>query len=238
MSGLSGKVVVVAGAAGAAGPPTVAGLAAAGASVVAIDADADKLRPVVEAATDQAEQGAVVVPVVVDLLDEEATRAAAAAVVGEHSQVDGLLHLVGGWRGGTGIVEADLADWAWLADLIVRTLQHTTRAFHDALVDSGGRLAIVSTPQAQSPTAKNASYAAAKAAAEAWTLACAHSFGDSGAAAVIVQVKALLTDAMREAKPTAAFAGYTHVDELAQRLVGLWDVPAAELNGTRLCLTP
>ena len=47
---------------------------------------------------------------------------------------------------------------------------------HDALAASDhGRFVLVSSSQAQSPTATNASYAAAKAAAESWTLALADS---------------------------------------------------------------
>lgn len=253
---LAGKVVLVAGAAGAAGPPTVAALASRGATVVAIDNAADRLEPVVEAARAQAAGGGSVEPLVVDLLDESATREAIGRVPAEHGRIDGLFHLVGGWRGGKGIVESDLADWALLHDLLIRTLQHTSRATHDALVDSGGRLAIVSTTQAQTPNANNASYAAAKAAAEAWTLAVADSFAKaakaeaekaeaagnggsdaSGAAATIVQIKALLTDRMREERPDRKFPGYTHVDDLARELVTLFDVPATELNGTRRSLT-
>ncbi len=238
---LGGKVVVVAGAAGAAGPPLVRRLAAAGATVVAADRSLEHLASVV-AAGDEAAQaagsGGHVVPAQIDLLDEPATRAWADSLVAEHGHVDGLIHLVGGWRGGSGIVESDLADWAWLHDLLVVTLQHSTRAFHDALRDSGGRLAIISTPQAQSPTATNAAYATAKAATEAWTLAVAHSWRDSDAAAVVLQVKALLTDAMREAKPAATVSIYTHVDDVADRIVGLWATPGRDLNGTRIPLYP
>lgn len=237
---LTGRVIVVAGASGAAGPPLVEQLARAGVIVVAAGRSAENLAPVLKAgnAAGSASGQGRVVPAVIDLFDEPAVQEWAHAVVAEHGRVDGLFHLVGGWRGGAGIVESDLADWRWLHDLLIVTLQHTTRAFHDPIRDAGGRLAIVSTPQAQAPTAKNAAYATAKAASEAWTLAVAHSWRDSDAAAVIVQVKALLTDAMREAKPQAKFAGYTHVDELASSLVTLWESPAADLNGTRLCLTP
>lgn len=238
---LSGKVVVVAGATGAAGPPLVARLAAAGAHVVAAGRSAEHLAPVVaaaDAAAAAAGSGGGATPAEIDLLDEAATRAWARALVAEHGRVDGLFHLVGGWRGGTGIVESDPGDWAWLHDMLIVTLQHTSRAFHDALRDSGGRLAIISTPQAQAPTATNAAYATAKAATEAWTLAVAHSWRDSDAAAVIVQVKALLTDAMREAKPEVTFSTYTHVDDIADRLVGLWASPGRDLNGTRISLVP
>jgi len=245
MPDLTGKVVLVAGAAGAAGPPTLAALVAAGAQVVAIDNDAARLDPVVAAVGEAFEPAAAtadvagrVTGVVVDLLDEEATRAAITAVADEHGRIDGLFHLVGGWRGGKGIVESDLADWDVMQNLLVRTLQHTSRACHDALVASGGRLAIVSTPQAQQPGAKNASYAAAKAAAETWALAVADSFGDSGAAVVILQVKALLTDAMKADRPDRRFPGYTHVDDVAAHLVRLWESPADSSNGTRQCLIP
>lgn len=234
---LTGKVVVVAGATGAAGPPLVRRLARAGAVVVAVDREQSALDAVATSATAEA-PGAVVDTAVVDLLDETATWALAADVLDRHGRVDGLAHLVGGWRGGKGIVESDLADWDLLERLLIRTLQQTTRAFHDGLRESGGRLCIVSSVQAQEPTATNASYAAAKAAAEAWTLAVADSFSGSDAAAVILTAKALLTPGMREAKPNATFRGYTDVDDLADAICGLWDVPAAELNGTRRLLVP
>jgi NAD(P)-dependent dehydrogenase (short-subunit alcohol dehydrogenase family) len=231
---LTGLVIVVAGAAGAAGPPLVERLARAGATVVAAGSNRDRIERAVADVISRVPSGRVHAAVV-DLLDEEATREWAALVEREHGRVDGLVHLVGGWRGGVGIVDADLADWNWLQDNLIRTLQHTSRAFHDAIkAGTRGRLVLISSVQASAPTAANASYAAAKAAAEAWTLAVADSFRDSAAAAVILQIKALLTPAMRAAKPDAPFTGFTPVDELADTIHDLWLRPAAELNGQRL----
>jgi len=234
---LAGLVIVVAGATGAAGPPLVERLARAGATVVAAGSNRERIDGVVNGVTSR-RPGLVrgrVVASVVDLLDEQATREWADAVEGQHGRVDGLVHLVGGWRGGAGIVDADLSDWDWLQDRLIRTLQHTSRAFHDAIKASpGGRLVLISSVQASAPSAKSASYAAAKAAAEAWTLAVADSFKDSDAAAVILQITALLTPEMRAAKPDAAFAGYTPVDDLADTIHDLWLAPAANLNGQRL----
>lgn len=229
---LEGLVVVVTGATGAAGPAVVARLAASGAHVVAVGRDQARLDAV---AAGLGEHAGRVSTAVVDLLDEPATRALAAGVASEHGGVDGLVHLVGGWRGGQGIVETDLADYEWLHDQLVRSLQHTSRAFHDALrASSRGRLVIISTTQVDSPDAKNASYAAAKAAAETWTRAVADSFSGSPAAAVILPIKALLTPAMRERKPEAKFSGYTPVADLARTIHDLWLTPADELNGRRL----
>lgn len=234
---LAGRVVVVAGGGSALGQTVAERLGAAGAVVEACDASPQPL----ETLTARVEAvGAEVTTAVVDLMDEAATTAWAQDVVARRGRVDGLLHLVGGWRGGVPLVEADLADWDWLQGRLVRTLQHTSRAFHPALsAGDAGRLVIVSATQASRPTQRNASYAAAKAAAEAWTQAVAHSWKDSeGAAAVVLVVTGLLTPAMRAEKPEASFSSLTHVDDVAGTIAGLWDRPGTELNGERLWLTP
>lgn len=231
---LGGLVIAVAGATGAAGPPLVERLARAGATVVAAGSNRERIERVVADVTSRVPSSRVRADVV-DLLDEQATRGWATGLERQHGRVDGLVHLVGGWRGGEGIVNADLADWDWLQDRLIRTLQHTSRAFHDAIKASPrGRLVLISTSQSRAPSATNASYAAAKAAAEAWTLAVADSFKDSDAAAVILQVTALSTPAMRAARPDATFAGYTPVDQLADTIHDLWLAPASQLNGKRL----
>lgn len=241
---LDGAVVAVAGAGGPAGRATVLRLAAAGATVVGADADASSLAEAVEAAR-RTHGGATVTGDTVDLLDQAATRAWAAKAERDHGRVDGLVHLVGGWRGGKTFADTDLADWDLLEKLLIRTVQHTSLAFHDALLRSDrGRYVLVSAAGASRPTAGNAAYAAAKAAAEAWTLALGDDFrkagGDEGprAAAAILVIKALVHDAMRAERPNAKFAGFTDAGELAEAIAGVWDRPAGEVNGNRLWLTP
>lgn len=232
---LQDAVVVVAGAGGGAGGAVARRLVAAGAIVILADRAPEHVEPL---AAELTAGGGHAYPYAVDLLDEAATAAWAASVVSEFGRVDGLVHLVGGWRGGKSITESDLADWEWLSNLLVRTVQHTSRAFHASLLASpNGRFVLVSAAEASRPTQNNASYAAAKAAAEAWTLAVADSFLDSSAAATVVVVKALVTPAMRAAKPDGKFTGFTDVADLADAIVGVWEKPAAEVNGERLWLT-
>ncbi|GAA1967026.1 SDR family NAD(P)-dependent oxidoreductase [Catenulispora subtropica] len=231
------SVVVVAGAGGGAGGAVVRALTAAGATVIGIDTTTEHA----ERAAAEAVAPGRAVPAVVDLLDVDATRAFAEGVLKEYGRVDGLIHLVGGWRGSKTFGETNLEDWDLLHRLLIQTTQHTSLAFAEPLAASGdGRFVLISATAASAPTAGNAAYGAAKAAAEAWTLALADSFGKDGhgAAAVILVVKALLTDAMREAKPEGKFPGYTHVDDLAAEIVKLWTLPAAEVNGTRVRLAP
>jgi NAD(P)-dependent dehydrogenase (short-subunit alcohol dehydrogenase family) len=174
----------------------------------------------------------------VDLLDEDATRAWCGALVERFGRVDGLLHLVGGWRGGEALHEAPLSDWAFLHDLLIRTVQHTTRAFHDQLVASEhGRFVLVSAKQAQSPTNTNAAYASAKAAAEAWTLALADGFAPGGATANVVVVDAILTPRMREESPGQELPTFTPAEDVAAAIAFLCSDAAAKMNGQRFALT-
>jgi NAD(P)-dependent dehydrogenase (short-subunit alcohol dehydrogenase family) len=175
----------------------------------------------------------------VDLLDEDAARSWCAAIVERFGRVDGLLHLVGGWRGGQPLHEAPLADWDLLHDLLVRTVQHTTRAFHDQLAASEhGRFVLVSAKQAQRPSNTNAAYAAAKAAAEAWTLALADGFDGTPATANIIVVDAILTPRMRAENPDEDLPTFTPAEHIAEAIAFLCSDVAAKMNGQRLALHP
>ena len=228
---LDGRVIAVAGGAGNLGPAVVRRLAEEGAlaSVCgrhqsALDELAAEIEPAIE--TD-----------VVDLLDAGATKAWAASLAERHGRVDGLAHLVGGWRGGMPIEEAPLSDWDDLSALLVRTLVHATQAFAPHLIASGhGRFVDISTGQAQAPTHKNAVYAAAKAAAETWTLALADRFKGTGATANIVVVGAIVTPAMREESPDKDFSRFTPAEEIAAAIAYLCSDAAASMNGQRLTL--
>ena len=155
----------------------------------------------------------------VDLLSEDATREWVSALVERFGQVDALLHLVGGWKGGDPIATTPLSDYEWLHDLLVHTVQHTTRAFYEQLADSDhGRFVLVSSSQAQSPSGTNASYAATKAAAESWTLALADSLKDTNATANIVVINAILTPRMREENPDKEFPTFTSAEDIAEAI--------------------
>ncbi|QKW10582.1 SDR family NAD(P)-dependent oxidoreductase [Streptomyces sp. NA04227] len=240
---LEGAVIAVAGAAGPAGRATLLRLAEEGAVVAAADADAARLAEAVDAAR-YAHGGATVTGDTVDLLDLQSAREWAARIEKDFGRVDGLVHLVGGWRGSATFAETDLADWDLLEKLLIRTVQHTSLAFQEPLQRSDrGRYLLISAAGASKPTAGNAAYSASKAAAEAWTLALADAFrkaggeeGPSSAAAILV-VKALVHDALRAERPNAKFAGFTDVKDLAEAIAGVWAKPAREVNGNRLWLT-
>lgn len=232
---LEDRVIAIAGAGGGLGPVVAERLAAEGAAVAATDRSQDTLDSL---AADLGLPPERWDGRAVDLLDEDATRAWCAALVERFGRVDGLVHLVGGWRGGEPLHEAPLSDWELLHDLLVRTVQHTTRAFHDQLATSDhGRFVLVSAKQAQNPSNSNAAYAAAKAAAEAWTLALADGFEPGGATANILVVEAILTPRMREENPGKEFPTFTSAEDLAAAIAFLCSTAAGKMNGQRLALT-
>ncbi len=236
MNDLDGRVIAIAGASGGLGPSVAKRLAAGGATIAGVDRSQehlDALRAELHLPDDRFDAR------VVDLLDEQAARDWADHLRSRFGGVDALLHLVGGWRGGQPLAEAPLSDYEWLHDLLVRTVQHTTRAFHDALASSDhGRFVLVSSSQAQSPEGTNASYAAAKAAAESWTLALADSFNDTAATANIIVVNAILTPRMREEDPDKPFRTFTSAEQIAEAIAFVCSDAAAKMNGKRLSLHP
>jgi len=227
---LEGRVFAIAGAGGLLGPTVVQRLASKGARLALAGRDKAPLDAIA------AEAGGADT-VSVDLLDAEATRAWARGIVERHGRVDGLVHLVGGWWPSAPIEDASLEDWRRFHDLLISTYQHTTQAFVPHLLASGrGRVMIVSPGHAQAPTHRNASYAAAKAAAEAWTLALADRFRGTGATANIVVVGAIVTPAMRTESPDKDYATFTPAEEIAEAIAYLCSDDAASMNGQRVTL--
>lgn len=239
---LQGLTVLVAGAGSASGTAVCEALDAAGAKVVAVGRDAARLEHALSRLNNA------------DLrtchLDDAGEVAALASDLQEtYGGVDGLIHLVGGWRAGAGITSQSEEDWDFLETNILRTLRNVSRSFYDQLQESpAGRLAIVSATAVDSPTAGGAAYAAAKAAADAWVRAVAAGFRRAQSArkdspepehsaAVVFVVKSLVDDEQRRASPDRTFKGATDVADLARAVVRLFEQDAADINGQRIPLT-
>lgn len=202
--GAEGRTVLVAGAGGTAGREVCAALTAAGAHVVAVTSRPDALEEIAAAETHS-----------IDLSDPDAVADLATDLRERRGGIDGLIHLVGGWRGG-----ASEQDWEWLERRVLTTLRVTSRELRDDLsASSAGRLAIVSSASVASPRWGMVNYVTLKAAAETWVAALANGWRVKGTptAAVTFVVRALEDEGVVEA--------------LAQSVVALWDLPHEQLNG-------
>jgi len=233
---VSGRLVVIAGATSASGIAAVRELTSAGARVIAVGRNSDKLAELLRVEAGSLGAGSLgagslgagavgsVRAEVCDLTDESAVAGLAQRVHDADGPVDGVLHLVGGWRGGGGLAGQSDADFSFLEGSFT-ALRHVSRAFDADLRGSdAGRLAVVSSTAVARPLAGSANYAAVKAATEAWTRAVAQGFAKDAreagrplaAAAVIFRVQSL--------------AGFE--EALAQRFVALWMASASEANDT------
>jgi 3-oxoacyl-[acyl-carrier protein] reductase len=234
---MNNLTVVVAGGSSPSGVAAATAFSQAGHRVYTIGSSPDRIEAAATASTEAS--GHPVTPLVCDLSDHAAVERLAAEITDDAGRVDGVLHLVGGWRGGTSLLDQSDEDWDFLHRQAVQTLRNTSRAFLPALLASpSGRFVMVGSTIAEHPTAKGANYAAAKAAAEAWTLSVADAFrtSETGSAAVVLAVKSLVDEAQRTAHPERKFPGYTDVTQLAQAALGLFSEDAADLNGTRRIL--
>lgn len=218
--GVAGRVVLLAGATSASGLAAARALASARARVVAVGRSADRLAALEVVPGIRLE--------VCDLTDEAAVGALADRVHREVGRVDGILHLVGGWRGGGGLAGQSDEDFRFLEQSLT-ALRFLSRAFDaDLRASDSARFAMVSSTAVARPLAGGANYAAVKAASEAWTRALAQGFAKSArdagtaptAAAVVFRVKSL--EGLEET--------------LAARFVELWAADAASLNDTVVTL--
>lgn len=208
---LDQRLVLIAGASSESGRAVASTLTDAGARVILVGSSLRRLADIPAVARYEC-----------DLSSASRVESLASRIHSEHGTIDGLVHLVGGWRAG----RAD-DDWAWLFSRVVETFRITSRTFFDDLVASeAGRLVMVSSTAVRAPSWGNANYIAAKAAAEAWALSAAAGFGAKApaAASVILAVRSLGESG-------------TPVEKLATRIATLWGEPASELNGARIDLT-
>ncbi|WP_411719819.1 SDR family NAD(P)-dependent oxidoreductase [Mycetocola sp.] len=208
--------MIIAVATSAAGIAVSAELAAAGARVLAVGSNAERVRTL----TDQVPDA---VGYVCDLSRFDEVTGLGERIHTEHGRIDGLIHLVGGWRGGGGLAGQTDQDWQFLHSRVFTTLRNTTRVFVDDLhASDAGRLAIVSTTTLDRPTPGGANYAAVKAAAETWVRAIANGFEKSApaASATIFVVRSL--DGLES--------------RLATEVTALWDADAASGSLSRVPL--
>lgn len=217
MTDVAGRAVLIAGATSASGHAVARALLDAGARVIAVGSDQGRIDAMAAELPGLIGERA-------DLTDGDDVLELSMRVHAEVGPVDGLIHLVGGWRGGGGILGQSDEDYRVL-ERSFTALRLVSRAFWTDLVAStAGRVAMVSSTTVVAPPAGSANYTAVKAASESWMQSLAQGFAkaDASAAATIFRVTSL--------------AGLE--DRLAASVVELWNSDAAELNGAVIELEP
>lgn len=232
MDSTTERVVLITGATGELGHVTAQVFADAGARLALAGTDEADLR---DLATKLGLDGDRWLPVVVDLRDRDATRDALTATEAAFGAIDVVIHLVGGWSGGTPIAELDPTDVAAMLDQHLWTTLHVTQVVVPGMVERGwGRVMAVSAPPASEPTAKSAPYAVGKAAEEVLLRTLAREVANTGVTVNLVIVKAI--DEERERTSDAKKTSWTTPEEIAAVFRFLASDDAAAITGARIPL--
>ena len=228
------RVVVITGAAGGLGRVVTRTFAERGARLALLGTQVDPLNNLVQELMLPADRA---LTLAVDLSQPDATRAAAEAVLQKFGRADILLHLVGGWAGGTAVTEVAASVVNDMLQQHLWTTFNVAQAFVPALVTNGwGRLIVISSPHAAAPPANGLPYSVGKAAQETLVLTLAEELKDTGVTANILRVRAIDTKHERDQIRTAKNAAWTTPEEIAATIVHLCSNEAGVINGARLPL--
>ena len=227
-------VVLITGATGGLGRVAAAQFAADGARLGLVGTDRGRLLAV---ANDLGLADDRWAPGVGDLTDPAGARGAVDAVTARFGRIDAWLHLVGGWAGGTAIVDLDHAEVREMLDQHLWTTLDVAQAVVPGMTERGwGRVIAVSTSAAMTPGPRGASYAVAKAAEDTLIRTLARELRGTGVTANLVVVKQIDTAHDRETSPSPKNASSTTPEEIAATLRYLCSDDAAAVNGARIPL--
>lgn len=231
---LADRVVAVPGATGAAGRAAVAAFAAEGCRLGLIGTDAKKLAALAAdlGLADGRWHGAAG-----DVTRADEARRVVGDITKALGSVDVMVHVVGGWLGGTPAVDLDPADVATSFDQHVFSTLHMVQATVPGMVERGwGRVFAISQPLASEPGPRGGGYLMAKAAQEVMLRGLARDLAGSGVTANLLIVKTIDKDHERDAAPTTKNAQWTTPEEIAATMVMLCGDAAATINGARVPL--
>ena len=231
---LEDRVVLVTGATGPVGRSVATTYSNAGARLVLAGTDRERLDSM---AADLALPEHRWVPAVGDLRDPTGARDAVTVATERFGRHDILLHLVGGWVGGTAVMDLDPTELRGMLDQHLWSTLHVAKAAVPIMIEQGwGRVIAVSSPFAAEPGPRGASYAIAKSAEEVLLRTLSRELGGSGVTANIVVVRTVDANHERQTAPSPKNASWTTPEEVAAAMLLLCLPGADAISGVRIPL--
>ena len=232
---LADRVVLVTGATGGLGRVAVGAFGGAGARLGLVGRDHARLAALAADLGLPADRCAAAAA---DLRDPAGATRAVAGIVERFGRVDVVLHLVGGWSGGTKIADLDLDEVRTMLDQHLWTTLHVARAVTLGMVERGwGRFVAISSTVALDGSSGQGAYAVAKAAEEALLRTLAREVAGTGVTANVLVVRKIDTEHERDVAPGPKNASWTTPEEMVAAMLYLCSDEASVVNGTRIALT-
>jgi 3-oxoacyl-[acyl-carrier protein] reductase len=225
MSGLQGKVALITGAKGGLGAFVTTAFLAEGASVAGTSRSIrDSDFPHERFSAVQAE-----------LSSFEAARNAADQAISRFGRIDALVHTVGGFAGGTSVIESDDQVLQHMLTVNLWSMHHIARAVLPHMREQGGgRVIAIGSRAAVDGNARAGAYSASKAALAALIRAIAAENQDRCITANIVMPGTMDTPANRAADPNADFTKWVQPSLVAQVIVSVASESFAHVSGAAI----
>jgi NAD(P)-dependent dehydrogenase (short-subunit alcohol dehydrogenase family) len=225
MDPLDAKIVLITGAKGGLGSFVTEAFLAAGATVAGVSRsirDGDFSNPRFAAMP-------------AELSDGESVRKLVDEVVTRFQRIDALIHVMGGFAGGSRVDETDDATLDRMLDMNYRSAFFVARAVLPHMrKQKCGRILAVASRQAVEPQAMVGAYSASKAALVSLIHTIALENRDGGISANTVLPGTMDTPANRAAMPGADFSRWVRPADVAALLVHLATDPGAGVTGTAI----
>lgn len=222
---MTGKIALVTGANGGLGSHVTKALLDAGATVVG-------LAPQIQQSQfDHANFTAL--PANLDSLNS--ARKAVDTVISRFGKIDVLAHLVGGFAGGTAVVDTDDATFQRMFDLNVNAAFHMLRAVLPQMRKAGsGRIIAIGSRASENPGATVGVYSASKSALVSLIRTVALENKDVGITANVILPGTIDTPANRKAMPGADIAHWVQPASIASLIVWLAGDSGKDVTGAAI----
>lgn len=227
---LTNKVAVLVGATGQLGPAIAKSFAHAGARLVLVGTQPDALDSL---CNELGFPESRVMTHLADALSETSMEELRDAVTARFGHADILLHLAGGYRGGS-VLDTSDEIWDHMLNLNLRTAVNSIRTFLPLMMGNNwGRILTISSGVTQAPPANSTAYVTAKAALETMTLAVAQEVKGKNITANVVMIRSLDTPAERARQPEKK-TGWVRPEDVAATLLFLCSDEGGGINGARI----
>jgi NAD(P)-dependent dehydrogenase (short-subunit alcohol dehydrogenase family) len=174
-------------------------------------------------------------PLPADLTKAEDANRLVGAIIARFQRINVLVHVAGGFAGGSPIHETDDTTWDGMMNLNVRAAFHILRAVIPPMrLEKRGRIIAIGSRAGVEPSANIAAYAASKAALVSLVKTAALENKTFGIAANVILPGTIDTEANRKSDPGGNHSKWVSPEKLAALAFYLASDAAAEITGAAI----